>query len=524
MFPKLKKAGYVLCISGILGCAHRTARTPEPMPAPPPSVPAPSQAPVTPPVEIPAPKPERNPCFLGVEDPVRFDRLRVVLVDPVEPAHVPAAVNDSEDLVFRQLYETLVQVDCDGRILPGLASSWESRDFGRTWVFTLRDSAYFSDGTPVTPAQIRDAWIASRLKPFVPGRPGPWSWIRNDAVRVSGPRQITVRLSSAPPNQAGFFSHPDLAVWKPTSDWAIGTGAYRVSPGSVTWSFELEPNPSHPFVGRGKSTLDFSVHNGSDPRDVLSKTDVMLLESKSALSYAKDLGDFQTYPLAWNRTYVLVSPHYSGTRTQSTEWSELRTELSEHIVDADARPATSLSGSKTCALPRNITSTPVASQDVVALDPDGGHQLVYQDGDLDAKKLAERLVALAADPSKDGKVLLGALDPPSGAANAVAVQLVPPAYATSLQAGDRWSYLVCIERTYTDPCLDAAAFSGSLRWLAARVNAARPRSGSALVVSGIPLLSARNHVALRRGVAGVVQDWDGTLCLAGAGRNGVEAP
>jgi hypothetical protein len=288
----------------------------------------------------------------------------------------------------------------------------------------------------------------------------------------------------------------------------------------------MEPNPAHPLNGRGRSSLDFSVHNGSDPRDVLGKADVMLLESKSALSYAKDLGDFQTFPLAWNHTYVLVSPRYSGTRTQSAEWTELRTELSEHIVDADARVSTSFSGTSTkgCALPRNITSTQVMSHDVIALDPDGGHQLAYQDGDPDAKKLAERLVALASDRSKEGKVLLGALDPPSTSANPVAVQLVPTSYAASLEAGDRWAYLVSIQRTYTDPCLDAAAFSGSLRWLAARVNAARPRSGSALVMAGIPLLSARNHVALRRGVAGVKQDWDGTLRLAGAGRNGVDTP
>ena len=525
MFPKFRKAGYVLCISGILGCAHRTARTPEPT-LPPPPAPAPSQTPAPPPVETPSPKPARNPCLLGSEDPVRFERLRVVLVDPVEPGHAPAAVNDSEDLVFRQLYETLVQVDCDGRVSPGLASSWTSRDFGRTWVFTLRDSAYFSDGTPVTPTQVRDAWLAARARPLVPGRPGPWSWMRVDGMRVSGARQLTVRLTSAPPNEAEFFSHPDLAIWKPTGDWATGSGPYRITAGSVSWSFSLEPNPHHPFAERGRSSLDFSVHNGSDPRDVLGKADILLLESMSALSYAKDLGEFQTFPLAWNHTYVLVSPHYSGTRTQSTSWTELRTELSEHIVDADARPATSFSGTsvKGCALPRNITSTQVVSHDVIALDPDGGHQLAYQDGDPNAKKLAERLVALAADRSKDGKVLLDTIDPPSGSTNPVAVQLVPTSYASSLEAGDRWAYLVSVQRTYTDPCLDAAAFAGSLRWLASRVNTARPRSGSALVMAGIPLLSARNHVALRRGVAGIKQDWDGTLRLAGAGRNGVDTP
>ena len=72
--------------------------------------------------------------------------------------------------------------------------------------------------------------------------------------------------------------------------------------------------------------------------------------------------------------------------------------------------------------------------------------------------------------------------------------------------------------------LDAAAFAGSVRWLASRVNAARTRSGSALYMAGIPLLTARNHVAVRHGVAGLAQDWDGTLRFHDAGRTGVEAP
>ena len=50
----------------------------------------------------------------------------------------PGPSNDSERLVFRQLYETLVRVDCKGRVVPGLAASWRLSIDGQTWIVTLR--------------------------------------------------------------------------------------------------------------------------------------------------------------------------------------------------------------------------------------------------------------------------------------------------------------------------------------------------------------------------------------------------
>jgi len=259
----------------------------------------------------------------------------------------------------------------------------------------------------------------------------------------------------------------------------------------------------------------------------MTKADLILLETESAVSYAKGLGDFQTFPLHWSRTYVLVSPYDTGARAQSSAWSELRTQLSEHTVDADARPATGFSATTTtCTLPRNIVPPDGLPREPIALDPDGGHQLVYESGDPNARSIAERLVAVASDPATvtNDALLYGALDGPDSGANPVAVEMAPGTYASSIRGGDRWAYLVTLHRTHTDPCLNAAAFAGSVRWLASRVNAARSQSGSALTMAGVPLLTARNHVAMRRGVAGVLQDWDGTLRLSGAGRTGVEAP
>ena len=46
------------------------------------------------------------------------------------------------------VYESLVQIDGNGKIIPELATSWEpSADF-KTWTFELRPGVKFHDGTP----------------------------------------------------------------------------------------------------------------------------------------------------------------------------------------------------------------------------------------------------------------------------------------------------------------------------------------------------------------------------------------
>lgn len=50
--------------------------------------------------------------------------------------------------VWSQVYETLVRLDSDLNIIPGLAESWETPDDGKTWIFHLRENVTFHDGTP----------------------------------------------------------------------------------------------------------------------------------------------------------------------------------------------------------------------------------------------------------------------------------------------------------------------------------------------------------------------------------------
>ncbi|MGH7552076.1 MAG: ABC transporter substrate-binding protein, partial [Longimicrobiales bacterium] len=90
------------------------------------------------------------PVGSQVQSPPREGLIVVGLEGAVDPANAPRPRNRAERLVFSQVYETLVRVDCEGRVVPGLAESWIRQPRGDEWLFTLRGDARFHDGAPVT--------------------------------------------------------------------------------------------------------------------------------------------------------------------------------------------------------------------------------------------------------------------------------------------------------------------------------------------------------------------------------------
>lgn len=64
----------------------------------------------------------------------------------------PAGINGAswENDVLQDIYEGLVTTSASGELIPGAASHWHVSPDGKTWTFTLRDDARWSDGTPVT--------------------------------------------------------------------------------------------------------------------------------------------------------------------------------------------------------------------------------------------------------------------------------------------------------------------------------------------------------------------------------------
>ncbi len=63
-----------------------------------------------------------------------------------------------ESQVLMDVYEGLVKESPDGEILPGMATSWDVSEDGKTWTFHLREGAKWSDGEPVTAEDFVFGW------------------------------------------------------------------------------------------------------------------------------------------------------------------------------------------------------------------------------------------------------------------------------------------------------------------------------------------------------------------------------
>lgn len=88
--------------------------------------------------------------------------FRVVL--PGEPRTLDPNSMDDEMalLVATNLYDKLVALDTDSRLLPDLARSWEVSQDGLAYTFALRENVLWHDGRPFTAADVR--WTLEHLK------------------------------------------------------------------------------------------------------------------------------------------------------------------------------------------------------------------------------------------------------------------------------------------------------------------------------------------------------------------------
>ncbi|WKV50670.1 peptide ABC transporter substrate-binding protein [Dickeya fangzhongdai] len=110
---------------------------------------------------------------------VLADRQEIVRHIKDEPASLDPikAVGLPEIQVIRDLFEGLVNQDAQGNPIPGVAQRWQTND-NRTFIFTLRPDARWSNGDPVTAKDFVYSW--RRLA--TPQNTSPFSWF----IRLAG--------------------------------------------------------------------------------------------------------------------------------------------------------------------------------------------------------------------------------------------------------------------------------------------------------------------------------------------------
>lgn len=108
----------------------------------------------------------------------------------------PRAENSNGVMVLNNVYETLTYYnDETGEVEPLLATSWESKDEGLTWVFQVRDDVTFHDGTPMTAENVAKSIQAT----IDMGMGAAYIWDAVESVEATGDYEVTFKLSYAAP-------------------------------------------------------------------------------------------------------------------------------------------------------------------------------------------------------------------------------------------------------------------------------------------------------------------------------------
>jgi len=422
--------------AGALSCSHPSSTTP---------------------VQPPRPAAAIDACALSTDSAPNPDTLIIALSGGVDPAHAPAPMTDAERMAFRQLYETLVRLDCTGAPQPALAESWTSGESGRRWSFTLRSDARFWDGTPVTARDVIASWTA-----------GDSALLPGASFEAPDDHTLVVRLateSSALPPQ---LADPGLSVTRPAPDqsWPTGSGAYRAdtSAGRVLLS---------PVFGLRRPVIVLRPLGPADARDWLDRgVDVLVTDDAATLSYAANRPELATRPLPWDRTYILLAR--GSALVVTAAWRE---GLARDAVHVDARPAEA---------PAWWTAFPAC----VGPPPDGAVPsrmsrplIVYPRDDATGRDLAGRLVALEGE---------------SGGPTVRVAGLAPGELAAALASGQSAQFVISMPRDVPGACRAVRQLVARAPWLS-------------LATQIVPLVDTRRQVVWRRGAAAFTVDWDATL-------------
>jgi ABC-type transport system substrate-binding protein len=187
--------------------------------------------------------PQREPGAGGDEVTVLFGEVHSL--DPARQGDSGSAA------VVAQVFESVTTFDPGLNVRPALAESWQFLDGGRRIVFTMRPDAKFSDGTPITAADVVRSW----MRVIDPVTPSPLAGLFDDVegaidhrtgastnpdavgLRADG-NTVEIRLRRPATELPAILASPTFAVVPPgvgrdpdalePGEGFVASGAYRI--------------------------------------------------------------------------------------------------------------------------------------------------------------------------------------------------------------------------------------------------------------------------------------------------------
>ncbi|WP_256816663.1 peptide ABC transporter substrate-binding protein [Cytobacillus sp. Bac17] len=177
-----------------------------------------------------------------------------------EPPSLEPALIDNQVAgdISNQLFEGLVRLDKEGKIVPGVAERWETSDDGTIYTFYLNKDAKWSNGDPVTAQDFVYSW-EKVLRPEVASPLGSnLFFIKNGAAYNEGSLKDPAELGVKAVDEYTL----EVTLEKPTS-FFLGLTAFftllpineEVDKANSKWASEADT-----FVSNGPFTIESWKH------------------------------------------------------------------------------------------------------------------------------------------------------------------------------------------------------------------------------------------------------------------------
>jgi peptide/nickel transport system substrate-binding protein len=174
-------------------------------------------------------------------------RLGIQQIAQTDPALISS---DSEVLIANQVYDYLVDIDAQNRIVPRLATNWVISPDGLTYTFDLAKGVTFHDGSPFTAEDV--VWTFDRLRDPASGYPTADLYSGITDIRAVGDDQVVFTLAKTNPFFLFDLSDNHALILKEgttnPSQGFNGTGPFKVVEYVPPDRIAMEANPGY-FAG-----------------------------------------------------------------------------------------------------------------------------------------------------------------------------------------------------------------------------------------------------------------------------------
>ena len=178
----------------------------------------------------------KNSLVIGIQS------TKTLIIRPFDPVE--------RDLLsaYHLIYESLVSIDDSYLPQGSLAESWEQSNGGKTWTFHLRSDVRFSDGTPLTAADVVASaqYILERANDENTESRGFYANLRYfiSSINAADERTVVIRTKRACFGFLYAMTFPVVSAAQVREDQPLGSGPYRIESFVVGDHLWLTANPN----------------------------------------------------------------------------------------------------------------------------------------------------------------------------------------------------------------------------------------------------------------------------------------